>query len=93
MEKELILAVEKHNADLPKDENYVDECLNYKDIYEVKELVLDDLRETLAENGRNGVHRFMDNNDIYNYDFCCGTGLGKLIEEVAITELWKEKAN
>ena len=33
----------KHNADLPKDENYVDECLNYKDIYEVKEMVLDDL--------------------------------------------------
>ena len=52
MEKELILAVEKHNADLPKDENYVDECLNYKDSTEVKEMVLDDLRETLAENGR-----------------------------------------
>ena len=93
MEKELILAVEKYNADLPKDENYVDEYLNYKDIYEGKELVLDDLREILAENGKNGVHRFMDNNDIYNYDFCFGTGLGKLIEEVAITELWKEKTN
>ncbi len=93
IEKELILAVEKHNAGLPKDENYVDECLNYKDIYEFKELVLDDLREILAEKGKQGVHRFMDNNSIYDYNDCPDTGIGQLIEQLAITELWKEKTN
>lgn len=86
--EQIIIAVEKFNAALPKDESYSSHYCNYLEVEEEMELLIENLVELFYEQGRSGIERWYDSSDINNYSF--PNELTCLVKDVAIKQVWVE---